>query len=231
MGFTFFCDGDCLFGCGYSGWHHIRNLVVKKTLIHLENSFKAKEVQEREAAVIQAMKAARKRNGDNGGEDHKSLPEQEEEEQEEDDTDEDYRRRIYHANKTTILEMISAMKSVRPKLQLQSAAMRLTAPFMPENFLDDDFHAFKEVALPKREYVDALNYFGCGGLVPLCDTHDSTGYFTPGNSWDIWYLLTTIRPTLETGVTDEENVEWWCGEVIDMFNIGWERKKNIGIGC
>ena len=43
-------------------------------------------------------------------------------------------------------------------------------------------------------YMNALNFFGVGGLFSLCNQSDCEGYYTPGNSLDICSLLDKIKP-------------------------------------
>lgn len=209
---TLSCDGS-MFYSSYSGWNKVRNFVVRATLQHLQNSF----VEQSQKKQLTKTRQSREGKEDN----------QEEQDEKEVDYEESYRRSDFEHYQKTVLKMISEMKSARPLLQMKAAAMRM--PGLPADFFDNDLHAFYTVALPNRNYVDALNHFGCGGLVALCAANDCGGYYTPGNAWDIWHLLTTIRPTL-TATVPKDDLDWWCDEVIEMFHTAWTSKKNISIG-
>lgn len=42
------------------------------------------------------------------------------------------------------------------------------------------------------EFMNLLNYFGLGGLYALCHQNNDSGYYTPGNSYDICELFNTV---------------------------------------
>jgi len=47
------------------------------------------------------------------------------------------------------------------------------------------------------KFINSLNYFGLGGLYALCNQSDCEGFYTPGNSLDIYRLLVKIKPRVE----------------------------------
>jgi len=86
----------------------------------------------------------------------------------------------------------------------------------------------------KKGNIDALNYFGIGGISALCNKNDNNGYYSPGNSLDICILLDLIKPLIMLQNNTDYNFIYNCQEegldsVYDVFEYSYKSIKNVRI--
>ena len=83
------------------------------------------------------------------------------------------------------------------------------------------------------EFVDLLIQFGVGGIYSLCNKSDNEGYYSVGNSYDIYDLLKVVKPFLlknRDNIYDEKNWIYNCiDNLINVFKESIEKNENVRI--
>ncbi len=84
-------------------------------------------------------------------------------------------------------------------IKLFGKVMTLAGP-MEESILSK----FIRLSSENYDIVDALIYFGVGGLFALCHKNNCEGFYSPGNSYDICKLFDNIKNTINTEEKEEK---------------------------
>lgn len=89
--------------------------------------------------------------------------------------------------------------------------------FMKHSNNDDNIiiHTFLKMC-NMLNCVNTLFHFEVGGLHTLCSKSEHGGYYSPGNSLDIWLLLNIIRPFIN--VNDFEYYDYIYGDNNSLYN-------------
>jgi hypothetical protein len=97
--------------------------------------------------------------------------------------------------------------------------------------IDNTIKIFMKLSCELR-ILNALNYFGLGGLFALCNQSDCEGYYTPGNSLDVCALLIRIKPFMNnyegySCLYSPEQVGY--SNIYSIFEESHKRLKNVSI--
>lgn len=81
------------------------------------------------------------------------------------------------------------------------------------------------------DFLNALNYFGIGGLYALCNQSDCEGLYTPGNSLDICSLFDKIELFVKKydtyqGIYNKES-RIFDNCLYDVFQHSYNTKENV----
>ena len=94
----------------------------------------------------------------------------------------------------------------------------------------DNFYVYSK----HLEFVDLLIQFGVGGIYTLCNKSENEGFYSVGNSYDIYGLIKIVKPFLlknKKNIDAEEN--WLYNGIDNITNIFEEsiKKNRIVIIC
>jgi hypothetical protein len=105
-------------------------------------------------------------------------------------------------------------------------------PFALLSSKRDLFDAFSEYS-GDLCFINILIQFGVGGIYALCNKSDCDGFYTPGNSYDIYQLIMLIKPfTIKNkdNIDDEENWVYRCTDkLLELFQESSEKKLLVSI--